>query len=119
MRARTFLAGCGIIALAVTIGARIMHNQAAQDLPADARIIAAIQKSDDYDTYPGAFLEATRTALREGYLTIENLEEMGGWLRSTAHKPHPVYFTYGGDMDSLDDRVYVNMLTGAVTRRDP
>ncbi|HSH43084.1 MAG TPA: hypothetical protein VK973_13240, partial [Arenicellales bacterium] len=113
-------AGCGILVAgltAITIMAERHMQQQAANVP-DSRIITAIQSSDDYHTYPGKFLDGTRKALREGYVTIDNLEEMGGWLRSVAHKPRPVYFTYGGDMDTLDDRVYLDLESGRLSRRD-
>lgn len=74
----------------------------------DKRAIAsAISKSDNYLSHKDAFDTASAKLVKQGKCTAKDFSEMGGWVRSTTHKPNPVYFTYCGGM-TISNRIYIN-----------
>ncbi|MBW1722536.1 MAG: SH3 domain-containing protein [Deltaproteobacteria bacterium] len=78
-------------------------------------IAMAIKSSDDFAKYQSVFINASERLIRSGQCTLEDFKEMGGWVRSTKHKPNPVYFTYCGGMNK-SNRIYLNAATGKIFR---
>ncbi|MCF6370963.1 CCDC34 family protein [Rhizobium halophilum] len=72
-----------------------------------AKIAPAILKSDDYLRYKEAFQTASAKLVKKGTCTEQDLNYWGGWTRSVAHKPKPVYFTYCGGA-TVSNRIYIN-----------
>jgi len=89
--------------------------------PAEKKIIVstpmveAIRSSDDLALHLDTFVGVSEKLVRSGECELSDFEDIGGWWRSVAHKPRPVYYTYcGGGVDS--HRVYVNTATGETFR---
>ena len=82
---------------------------------ADRVIENAIKASDDFGTYKNAFLTATSTLIENGTCTVAEFKEMGGWVRSQAHKPKSVYFMYCGGM-TVRNRIYLDVNNGKIFR---
>lgn len=78
-------------------------------------VARAIKSSDDFSKYQSVFVSASEQLIRSGTCTLEDFKEMGGWWRSTNHKPKPVYFTYCGGI-TKSNRVYLNAATGKAFR---
>ncbi len=75
-------------------------------------ITNAIKHSDDFSKYKDNFVTASDTLIKSGKCSLEDLKEMGGWMRSGNHKPKPVYFTYCNG----NDRFYLNATTGEISK---
>jgi hypothetical protein len=81
------------------------------------RLIAAINTSDDYETYAAAFQRATKTLIDQGTCTFTDFETGGPWQKSaTTYAALPVYFTYCGNHASISGRIYLNAETGEIFR---
>lgn len=82
----------------------------------DTSVIPAISKSDDYDKYSSAFLISTKTLVLSRTCSLEEISELGGWMKSvTNHKDQPVYFIYCGG-NHRSNRIYLNAESGEIFR---
>lgn len=72
-----------------------------------------VTDSDDYDAHGEIFAQAAITLVGRGKCSLLDFTEMGGWVKSIAHKSEPVYFTYCGEM-KLDNRIYLDVETAEV-----
>jgi hypothetical protein len=75
----------------------------------------AIRASDDLAKYQGTFVAVSEELVDVGACELSDFRDIGGWWRSAAHKPEPVYYTYCGG-GSNNHRIYVNADTGYVFR---
>lgn len=73
----------------------------------------AIKNSDQYSQYHDNFIKLSQKLVNQGRCSVSDYAEMGGWLRSSNHKPKPVYFTYCGGF-SNGEKVYINAKTGEI-----
>lgn len=74
----------------------------------------AINKSDDFNAHSDAFISETTTLVKNGRCTLSELDEQGGWMKSTLnYKSEPVYFTYCGGVHG-DNRLYLNVVSQQV-----
>ena len=73
----------------------------------------AIKSSDNYSMYSESFIKVSESLIKQGKCTLGDFKEMGGWMRSSSHKPKPIFFTYCGGM-SKKNRIYFNAQTGKV-----
>ncbi len=78
-------------------------------------IAKAIKSSDDYSEHQGVFVVASEKLIKSGVCSLGDFKEMGGWWRSSNHKPKPIYFTYCGGMTN-SNRIYLNVSTGNTFR---
>lgn len=83
-------------------------------IPDDLAIASAVSQSDDYSKHEKAFIDASKELLKNEKCSLNEFEEMGGWMKSTTtYKEEPVYFTYCGGM-TISNRIYVNASTGTI-----
>ena len=73
-----------------------------------------VAQSNDFARHRVAFAAAAKKLIGEGRCTVEDFEEMGGWLKSMNQKDQPVYFTYCGGMN-LSNKIYLNAVTGEIS----
>lgn len=73
----------------------------------------SIKSSDNYAQYRNNFIKLSKKLIDKGRCSISDYKEMGGWLRSSSHKPKPIYFTYCGGF-SNHNKVYINAKTGEI-----
>jgi len=78
-------------------------------------VYQAIESSDDLALHQGIFVQASEELVKAGQCKLSDFRDIGGWWRSAAHKPEPVYYTYCGGA-SNEDRIYLNTDTGATFR---
>ncbi len=78
-------------------------------------VARAVKSSDDFSKYKSIFISASEKLINSGKCRLGDFKEMGGWMRSTNHKPKPVYFTYCGGMRK-SNRVYLNTATGKTSK---
>lgn len=71
--------------------------------------------SDDFLRYRNEFVQAAQTLIAEGTCSEADFHEMGGWVKSSAHREQPIYFTYCGG-STLSARLYLDAETGDVFR---
>jgi hypothetical protein len=88
---------------------------AEEKVSVNSPIAKAIKSSDDFAKHQQVFESVSEKLVNSGKCKLSDFQDIGGWLRSTAHKPKPVYFTYCGGM-SKNNRIYVNTLTGKTFR---
>ncbi|PKG39734.1 SH3 domain-containing protein [Psychromonas sp. Urea-02u-13] len=69
----------------------------------------SIKNSDNYSQYRKNFILVSDKLIKQGRCSIADYKEMGGWVRSTTHKPKPMYFTYCDG-----SKVYINAKNGKV-----
>lgn len=81
----------------------------------DSPVYQAIKSSDDLAEHQGTFVQVSEKLVNAGQCKLSDFRDIGGWWRSAAHKPEPVYYTYCGGA-SNEDRIYVNTATGEVFR---
>jgi hypothetical protein len=81
----------------------------------DSPVYQAIQASDDLAEHQGTFVQVSEKLVDAGQCKLSDFRDIGGWWRSAAHNPEPVYYTYCGGA-SNEDRIYVNTATGEVFR---
>lgn len=79
----------------------------------DSPIYQAIESSDDLAKHQGIFVQVSQQLVTEGRCKLSDFRDIGGWWRSSRHKPAPVYYTYCGGA-SNEDRIYLNTDTGQV-----
>lgn len=78
-------------------------------------IARAIEASDDLDKHQHTFVWVSEKLIDSGECMLSDFRDIGGWWRSAAHKPRPIYYTYcGGATNS--HRIYVNITTGQTFR---
>ena len=78
-------------------------------------VVEAIRSSDDLAMHLDTFVRVSEKLVDSGECTLSDFKDIGGWWRSVAHKPRPVYYTYcGGGVDT--HRVFVNTATGETFR---
>lgn len=75
-------------------------------------VAKAIKSSDDFLKYQSVFVSASEKLIKYGKCSLGDFKEIGGWWRSTNHKPKPVYFTYCGGM-TKSNRIYLNAANGS------
>jgi hypothetical protein len=80
-----------------------------------AQVESAVASSDDFAQYRAQFVKAAVELVDQGKCTVDELKEMGGWVRSQTHKPQPVYFTYCGGSTTAN-RIYLDVRNGKVFR---
>lgn len=73
----------------------------------------AIKGSDNYSLYRENFINLSQQLIDKGRCSIADYKEMGGWSRSSNHKPKPIYFTYCGGF-SKNNKVYINAEKGKI-----
>jgi uncharacterized protein YgiM (DUF1202 family) len=78
-------------------------------------VAKAIKSSDDFSKYQNVFVSASEQLIKAGKCSLKDFKEMGGWWRSTNHKPKPVYFTYCEGM-TKSNRIYLDAATGKTFR---
>lgn len=81
----------------------------------DSPVANAIKSSDDISKYQSVFISISEQLIKTGTCSLDDFKEMGGWLKSTNHKPRPVYFTYCGGM-TKSNRIYLDVATGSTFR---
>jgi hypothetical protein len=81
----------------------------------DSPIYLAIKSSDDLAKYRGTFVSVSEKLVDAGTCKLSDFKDIGGWWRSAAHEPAPVYYTYCGGGNN-NNRIYVNVDTGSVFR---
>ena len=80
-----------------------------------ASLLDAIKSSDDLPKYESTFAWVSTRLVDTGTCKLSDFRDIGGWWRSAAHKPRPVYYTYCGG-GSNSDRIYVDTTTGETFR---
>jgi hypothetical protein len=73
----------------------------------------SLRKSDDFSKLKPEFLKASQKLIDANTCKISDFMEMGGWVRSSKHKPRHIYFTYCGGFHR-DNRIYLEPATGRV-----
>jgi len=77
----------------------------------DSALEEAIRGSNNYSKYKKSFIKASETLIQEERCTLNDFKKIGGWVRSSTHKPKPIFFTYCGRM-TTENRIYLNAETG-------
>jgi len=75
----------------------------------------ALKSSDNYSRYKKYFIKASEDLIKEKTCTVNDFKESGGWMRSAAYSPKPIFFIYCGKM-IIENRIYLNAKTGEVFR---
>lgn|GEM_PF-1043596 len=88
---------------------------AVEKVKVTSKVGDVIKSSDDFAKYQSVFVSASENLLKSGSCSMSDFIEMGGWWRSSIHKPKPIYFTYCGGM-TKNNRIYLNALTGDTFR---
>lgn len=88
--------------------------------PADPAETAAsdeqlVKDSDDFTRYRRAFATAARTLIDRGDCTAGDLQENGGFVKSTNQRDAPIYFTYCGGFTTANC-IYLNASSGEIFR---
>ncbi|GKT12554.1 MAG: hypothetical protein ISEC1_P1532 [Thiomicrorhabdus sp.] len=78
----------------------------------DQQVELAISQSDDFVEYRAIFISSSQTLLQEGRCSWVELEESGGWYKSTNYKSKPIYFMHCGGLRAT--KIYLNTLTGEI-----
>lgn len=88
-------------------------NRAAEERTPNSNspVAKAIKSSEDFSKYQSVFVSASDKLINSGKCTLGDFRQMGGWMRSSNHKPKPVYFTYCGGM-AEGIRIYLDAVTG-------
>jgi len=86
-----------------------------KDIDVNSPVAQAIEASDDLDRHQHTFVRVSQKLVDSGECDISEFIDIGGWWRSAAHKPRPIYYTYcGGATNS--HRIYVDTSTGQTFR---
>jgi hypothetical protein len=72
-----------------------------------------IKHSDDYSKYKEIFIKVSKELVEQGRCNLSDFRNIGGWVRSIAHKSKPIYFTYCGGF-SAASKIYINTDTGEI-----
>lgn len=78
-------------------------------------IESAISKSDDYQIHRARFFSAANKLILDKKCTLEDFNEIGGWLKSSTHPNGYIYFTYCGGK-TIASRIYLNTQTEEIFR---
>ena len=82
--------------------------------PDTLEVARSIRLSDDLSKYESAFVKATTDLVASGHCTLREVEEHGGWVKSTTtYRNEPVYFVYCGGFTTAN-RIYLNAETGSI-----
>jgi hypothetical protein len=81
----------------------------------NSSIVWAIGASDDLAKHQDAFVQVSKILVDSGECKISDFRDIGGWWRSAAHKPRPIYYTYCGGA-SNSHRIFVDITTGQTFR---
>jgi uncharacterized protein YgiM (DUF1202 family) len=81
----------------------------------DSSVYWAIGASDDLTKHRDTFMRVTKILVASGECKLSEFRDIGGWWRSTAHKPRPIYYTYCGGA-SNSHRIYLDATTGQTFR---
>ena len=73
----------------------------------------SIKSSDNYAEHRDNFINISIELINSGTCSLADYKEQGGWVRSSSHKPKPIYFTYCGGI-SKNNKVYINAKTGKI-----
>lgn len=101
-----------VVAAAISSGLAACNRTPPPPMPTYAEINSALLQSSDYPTHSSRFISATTNLIESGRCTLKEIQDQGGWLRST-NIPGNVYFTYCGGATSAN-RVYLDVDTGKV-----
>ena len=95
----------------------LSSNRPAEEKVANrnSSVAKAIKSSDDFSKHQGVFVSVSEQLIKAGKCSLGDFKEMGGWWRSTNHKPKPIYFTYCGGM-TKSNRIYLNASNGKTFR---
>lgn len=91
----------------------LSSNKPKDSFSNDTPLEKSIKGSDNYSLYRENFIKLSQKLIDQGRCSVADYKEMGGWLRSSNHKPKPVYFTYCGGF-SKGNKVYINAETGKI-----
>lgn len=72
-----------------------------------------VAQSDDFAQHRDAFVAAANRLIADRRCTAAEIEEMGGWVKSTNERNRPIYFTYCGGVTTTN-RFYLNVETGEI-----
>ena len=86
-----------------------------EEIIVSASILEAISSSDDLPKYQSTFAWVSARLVDTGTCKVSDFRDIGGWWRSTDHKPRPVYYTYCGG-GSNSNRIFVDTSTGETFR---
>lgn len=108
----------GVEGVSGTVARWVLAEHLSSIRPPDEKLVnvnspiaKAIKSSDDFSKYQEVFIAASEELINSGRCTLGDFQEMGGWWRSSIHKPKAIYFTYCGGMRSAN-RIYVDAATG-------
>ncbi len=76
----------------------------------NSSIVWAIGASDDLAKHQDTFVRVSKILVDSGECKLSDFRDIGGWWRSAAHKPRPIYYTYCGGA-SNSHRIYVDTTT--------
>lgn len=85
------------------------------EVDVDSPVYQAIAASDDLARHQGIFVQVSEQLVNAGECKLSDFRDIGGWWRSAAHQPEPVYYTYCGGA-SNENRIYLNAFTGQTFR---
>jgi hypothetical protein len=85
------------------------------EVDVNSPVYQAIESSDDLAVHKGIFVQVSEELVKAGQCKLSDFRDIGGWWRSAAHKPEPVYYTYCGGATN-EDRIYLNTDTGETFR---
>jgi len=96
----------------------VLASSLSKDRPADPAETAAqneriVAQSDDFAQHREAFVKAANQLISDGRCTAVEIEEMGGWAKSSNERNRPIYFTYCGGM-TIANRLYLDVETGRI-----
>jgi len=96
----------------------VLASSLSKDRPADPAETAAqseriVAQSDDFAQHRKAFVKAANQLISAGRCTPAEIEEMGGWVKSSTERNRPIYFTYCGGM-TIANRLYLDVETGEI-----
>jgi len=72
-------------------------------------VAKALKGSDDFSKHSKKMIEVSEGLINSGKCSLKELEEMGGWARSS-NRGSGVYFTY-----CANNKIYLNVITGKVS----
>lgn len=101
--------------MAATETAKPPEPPAFERIDADSPIYEAIAASDDLQKYQHLFAAVSQQLIDSGQCQLSDFRDIGGWWKSPAHQPRPVYYTYcGGATDN--DRIYLDTANATTFR---
>lgn len=75
----------------------------------------ALKASDDFDRNKDALLKVSKKLIESGRCSLAEFKSLGGWVRSTTHRPKVIYFTYCGGL-SANNRIYFDLSKDEIFR---